>query len=90
MSNIPSEVGKVAGSAIDALKGSPALLAVILLQLVTLGVLFIASQRNQERAHAREMFLMEQCFPKKGDRVSFVTLEDGPRLDEHEWWMPAN
>lgn len=64
MSNVPGEVGKVATSAIDALRGNPGLLVLVLLQLVTLAVLLYASQNNQARAHEREMFLLKECFPE--------------------------
>ena len=68
MSNIPSEVGKVAGTAIDAMRSSPALLAVILLQVAMLAALYFANQANQTRAHTREMFLMDKCFPRDDGR----------------------
>lgn len=61
--SIPEQVGKVAGNAIDALKTSPGLLSVILLQLITLGVLFVISQRNAEHQQQREMFMLDRCFP---------------------------
>lgn len=64
---LPEQVGKVATGAIDALKGSPGLLSVILLQLITLGVLFVISQRNAENQQAREMFILGRCFPN-GDK----------------------
>lgn len=76
--SMPGEVGKVASSAIDAMKGSPALLAVILLQLTTIGILYFASQANQARAHEREMFLMTKCFPgyeKTSSRLVHVPPE---------------
>jgi hypothetical protein len=59
----PEQVGKVATSAIDALKASPALLVLVLLQMAILGVLYFATQANQQRAYAREMAMLERCFP---------------------------
>lgn len=59
---LPDQFGKVATSTIEALRTSPGLLSVILLQLITLGVLFVISQRNAENQQAREMFLMNKCF----------------------------
>jgi hypothetical protein len=58
---IPEQAGKVASGAIDALRSSPGLLVLVLLQVLTLGVLYIASQHNQERAHERELLLLRSC-----------------------------
>jgi hypothetical protein len=77
---LPQEAGKVASSAIEALKGSPGLLAVILLQLATLGVLYVASQRAQERAHGREMAMIERCYPLDSMRrpLGYIPGPAGP------------
>jgi len=48
-------------SAVSDLKGSPALLAVVLLQIITLGVVYLVSSSNAERASEREMALIERC-----------------------------
>lgn len=61
--SIPGEVGKIATSTIDALRGQPGLLALILLQVTTLGVLYFVNDRQNERRQAREMMLMEKCLP---------------------------
>jgi len=50
-----------AGKIIDSMRGTPALLAVIVLQLATLGFLFYISSANAERQQAREMKLLEEC-----------------------------
>jgi hypothetical protein len=63
MSNIPQEAGKVASGAIDALKGSPGLLVLVLLQAATLAMLYFAVEHNRERQQDREMALLERCFP---------------------------
>lgn len=63
MSNVPGEVGKVATSAIDALRGNPGLLVLILLQAVTLGVLYFANSANWQRHHERELLLLRSCLP---------------------------
>jgi hypothetical protein len=69
VNDLPGEVGKVATSAIDAMKASPALLALILLQVMTLVVLYFAAQHNQERLHERELLLLRSCFsPSTEDR----------------------
>lgn len=64
--SIPEQVGKVASGTIEALKGNPGLLVLVLLQLITLGVLFFISQANRENQQAREMFLLERCFEHPG------------------------
>lgn len=44
---------------IDALKGSPGLLVLVLLQVMTMGIVYYSQQRMQER----ELALIERCFP---------------------------
>jgi uncharacterized protein HemX len=62
MSNIPEETGKVARSAIDSLRGTPGLLTVVILQVITLGALVYISQTNRQNQQAREMYLLEKCL----------------------------
>ena len=57
-------VSEQADSIIHALRGSPALLAVIVLQLATLGLIYLVSSANSERVHAREMAFIEACGTK--------------------------
>jgi len=57
------EGGKVATSTIDALKGSPGLLVLVLLQIITLGVLYFVTDKQNERRATREMAMIERCFP---------------------------
>ena len=56
--------GQVATSAIDALKSSPALLAVILLQFAMIGLIYVVSVSNAEDRQAREMMLLDRCLDK--------------------------
>jgi len=60
------EVGKVATSAIDALKSSPMCLAVLILSCVvmTLGYLMVKGE-NERRSHNVEVML-QRCFPLQG------------------------
>ena len=48
-------------SAVSELKGSPALLAVVLLQLATLAMVYMVATANAERSSEREMALIEAC-----------------------------
>jgi len=50
-----------AGQIIDNMKGSPALLAVIVLQLATLAMIYFISSANAERVHERELAFIEAC-----------------------------
>lgn len=61
--SLPGEAGKVASSAIDALKGSPALLVLVFLQIGTLAAVYFATQATQIRNQEREMTILNRCFP---------------------------
>jgi hypothetical protein len=50
-----------AGQVIDSMKGTPALLAVIVLQLATLLMVYFISVANGERQQAREIALIQAC-----------------------------
>jgi hypothetical protein len=60
---IPEQAGKVASGAVEALKTSPGLLVLVLLQLSTLAVLYVVNEHQNERQSAREMAMIERCFP---------------------------
>jgi len=57
------EAAKVATSAIEALKGSPGLLVLVLLQVATLATLYAATQANHTRSQEREVAILNRCFP---------------------------
>lgn len=57
-------VTQVATGAIDALKSSPALLVLVLMQLVTLGILAWNANSLNTNRHEREMFMLNKCFEK--------------------------
>lgn len=63
--SLPEHGAKVATSTIDALRSSPGLLVLVLLQIATLGVLFFVNDRQNERRAAREMAIIERCFPPR-------------------------
>ena len=50
-----------AESIIDGLKGQPALLLLLVLQLATLVMIYFLSSANAERVQARELALIEAC-----------------------------
>jgi hypothetical protein len=62
-----NEAGKVASGAIEALKGSPGLLVLVLLQLVTLGVLAWVADHNSARRQERELLLLRSCIAHIAD-----------------------
>ena len=62
---IPEQSAGVAISAIEALKNSPALLALIMLQLATMGMIYFSVQAQQQRMQEREMMLIEACGDKE-------------------------
>ena len=55
---LPEQIGKVA----ESMKGSPGLLAVIFLQMMTLAILYFGAQANAERQQSREMALIQRCM----------------------------
>ena len=60
--SLPEETGKVAISAIDAMKGSPGLLALIFLQIATLVILLYIARTNAEHRQARELMMLDRCL----------------------------
>jgi len=50
-----------AGKIIDSMKGSPGLLAVIVLQMATLAMVYFVSTANAERVQVRELAMIEAC-----------------------------
>jgi hypothetical protein len=48
-------------SAVGDLRSSPALLAIVLLQFATMGMVYFISTANADRANARELALIEAC-----------------------------
>ena len=48
-------------SAMGDLKGSPALLAIVLLQFATMAMVYFISSANAERVQERELALIAEC-----------------------------
>lgn len=63
-----NEAGQTARSGIDALRGSPALLVLVFLQVSTLFAFYLVSQSTQVRNQEREMNILNRCFPPSHHR----------------------
>ena len=50
-----------AESIIDGLKGQPALLLLLVLQMATLAMIYFISNANADRVQTRELALIEAC-----------------------------
>ena len=59
---IPEQAGKVAIGTIEALKNSPALLALIILQIVTMALAVYIIESNNRQRHERELILLKSCL----------------------------
>ena len=62
---VGEQAGGIISSVTDALRASPGLLVLVLLQATTLGVLFYVNENQSGRRQAREMFLLEHCVAMK-------------------------
>lgn len=63
------EVGKVATSAIDAMRSNPACLAALILAAMFVGLIYFHTQREGDRrAHLFDE-VMERCFPTPGGGI---------------------
>jgi hypothetical protein len=62
--NMPKEAGETARSAIDAMRTTPGLLAVILLQVATMAMIYFVASGNSQRQHSREIEMLSRCFPE--------------------------
>jgi|RhiMethySRZTD1v2_1073278.scaffolds.fasta_scaffold01263_23 hypothetical protein len=71
---LPEQAGKVATTTIEAMKNSPGLLAVILLQLGTLGLLYFVTEANNQRRQERELMMLDRCL----DRTDAILKELKP------------
>ena len=61
---LPEQAGKVATTTIDALKGNPGLLVLVLLQVTTMVMLLYVNEQNNQRRQARELMLLDRCLDK--------------------------
>jgi hypothetical protein len=60
----PEEAGKVATSAIEALKAAPSCLAALLLCAMFIALSYFNNQREAERKAKTLDIVMERCFPR--------------------------
>ena len=51
------------GNAVGELRNSPALLAIVLLQLTLMAMIYFISTANADRVQERELALIEACKP---------------------------
>lgn len=54
------------GQAIDALKGQPMVLGLLLLNVVFVGAVFYGVQKNADRHDAQLTHLIDRCIEQKG------------------------
>lgn len=59
---LPEHAGKVATATVEALRSQPGLLVLVLLQLLTMGVIFFGVEKNNERRQERELLLLNTCL----------------------------
>lgn len=78
MSNTVEEAGKVATSAIDAMKGNPSCLAAIILAALFALLTFYAMQRDADRKAKTVDILLTKCIPY----VEELKPESHPMRDE--------
>jgi hypothetical protein len=76
--NAVQGVTSVATGAIDALKTSPALLALVMMQLVTLGLLVYNASKLNEHRHEREMFMLNKCLGSLPNKTGFKPWQGPP------------
>ena len=57
---------KLASDALEAMRGSPALLALLLMQLITMVMLVYVARTNADDRQERELLMLENCLQKDG------------------------
>lgn len=51
-------------SAVDGLKGSPGFLALVLLNVIVFGVVYLATQANEDRHAALTLRILDSCLDR--------------------------
>jgi hypothetical protein len=59
----PEEVGKVATSAIEALKASPSCLVAVIFAITMALLTYFSLRDEQAQLHERQMLMISKCFP---------------------------
>jgi hypothetical protein len=62
MARMTETAGKVASKTLDVLKGQPAFLVVIILNLVFIGFMYFATSANRERQAKEFELIMQRCY----------------------------
>lgn len=65
---ISDDAGKVATTAIEALKGSPSCLAAILFACIMAVLTYLSLRNEQAEMHQRQMLMLDRCFPLHEDK----------------------
>ena len=60
-----SHVGKVAAGVVDALRAQPALLVLVLLNLIVLAGAYLMIENLRVRGHEERMMILDRCMPVK-------------------------
>ena len=63
MTNVPEEAGKVASSAIEAMKGQPVLIALLLLNALFISLTYFGVQSTRDRQAIEWKTVLERCLP---------------------------
>lgn len=95
--SIQQEAAGAIGTVVEGLKGSPALLMLIVLVALVFGLTAWSIQKNQDRQHQIVQLLLDKCLPQArveapaafGDITSSVLPASGPRATDVPWWMPV-
>src|SRR5262249_57370715 len=61
--NITEQAGKAVTSVTDALKGTPALLVLVVFNIMLLGGILYLSVSRERHSHERFMSMIERCAP---------------------------
>ena len=62
MTNVTEQAGKVATSTVEALKSTPSLLVVVLLNAIFMGFLFYIANGSRERQDKQFELIMSRCY----------------------------
>lgn len=61
--SLPEGTTTLVGSVIDAMKSNPSCLAALIFALILAALVYLSFDNYQEEMHARQMAMIERCFP---------------------------